>query len=181
MENSWETSTIILISFAVLMIIVICIDFIIKGGKWRGTMTDHFNGKRFMNMGWTRQDVEQFENDDKTTHYVYGFLRFIFARRINNWQKKKITPVQVKKYHDGEDFVITYIGHATLLIQIKGINIITDPVYSHRASPFRFIGPERFIEPGIQFSDLPPIDVILLSHNHYDHMDIETLRAFYDR
>ncbi len=60
-------------------------------------------------MGWTREDVEQFEQDDKKTHYVYGFFRFIFGRRLNNWKKRDITPTKVEKHHDGNDFTITYI------------------------------------------------------------------------
>jgi L-ascorbate metabolism protein UlaG (beta-lactamase superfamily) len=82
--------------------------------------------------------------------------------------------IPAERNHDG--MKITYIGHATVLIQIDGLNIITDPVFSLRASPFRFIGPKRFTDPGVKIEDLPPIDIILLSHNHYDHMDIESLR-----
>ncbi|WP_244884354.1 MBL fold metallo-hydrolase [Sphingobium cupriresistens] len=71
---------------------------------------------------------------------------------------------------------ITMVGHATLLIQTGGLNILTDPVWSDRASPFAFAGPRRVTAPGISMDDLPPIDAILLSHNHYDHLDIATLR-----
>jgi L-ascorbate metabolism protein UlaG (beta-lactamase superfamily) len=62
-----------------------------------------------------------------------------------------------------------------LLIQTAGLNILTDPVWSERASPFTFTGPKRAIDPGIAFEALPPIDVVLLSHNHYDHLDVATL------
>jgi L-ascorbate metabolism protein UlaG (beta-lactamase superfamily) len=75
-----------------------------------------------------------------------------------------------------EGLRITMVGHATLLIQIAGINILTDPVWSERASPFSFAGPKRVTMPGIAFEDLPPIDIILLSHCHYDHLDLVTLR-----
>jgi len=69
---------------------------------------------------------------------------------------------------------ITFVNHATFLIQAGGIAILTDPVWSDRASPFRRIGPKRVRRPGVAFEDLPTIDVILLSHNHYDHLDIAT-------
>lgn len=69
------------------------------------------------------------------------------------------------------------VGHATLLIQTGGLNILTDPVWSDRASPLAFAGPRRVTAPGISMDDLPPIDAILLSHNHYDHLDVATLRA----
>lgn len=73
------------------------------------------------------------------------------------------------------------VGHATLLIQIDGLNILTDPVWSDRASPVSFAGPRRVTPPGIRSDDLPPIDVILLSHNHYDHLDMAALRALHAR
>jgi len=67
------------------------------------------------------------------------------------------------------------IGHATTLIQFRKLNILTDPVWSNRASPFAFAGPRRVAAPGVAFDRLPPIDCILLSHNHYDHLDLRTL------
>ena len=71
---------------------------------------------------------------------------------------------------------VTAIGHASLLIQAAGVNILTDPVWSERASPVSFAGPKRVSAPGVAFDDLPPIDVVLLSHCHYDHLDVATLR-----
>lgn len=71
---------------------------------------------------------------------------------------------------------LTMIGHSSLLVQMAGLNILTDPVWSRRASPFAFVGPKRVNAPGIDFADLPPIDLVLVSHNHYDHLDLTTLR-----
>jgi len=77
----------------------------------------------------------------------------------------------------GDKISTTWVGHSTVLIQTAGLNILTDPFFSDRASPFRFMGPKRVRNPGIAMADLPPIDVILLSHNHYDHLDQPALRT----
>jgi L-ascorbate metabolism protein UlaG (beta-lactamase superfamily) len=71
---------------------------------------------------------------------------------------------------------VTWIGHATLLIQLAGVNILTDPQWSERASPLSFAGPPRVTPPGLRFEDLPPIHVVLISHDHYDHLDEATVR-----
>ena len=72
---------------------------------------------------------------------------------------------------------VTWIGHATLLVQAGGANILTDPIFSARASPLDFIGPKRHVEPGIALADLPHIDAVLISHNHYDHLDDASVQA----
>jgi L-ascorbate metabolism protein UlaG (beta-lactamase superfamily) len=76
--------------------------------------------------------------------------------------------------------VATWVGHATVLVQTPGLNILTDPVWSDNAGPFG-LGPKRVTAPGIAFDDLPKIDVVLLSHNHYDHMDLATLKRLWKR
>ena len=82
--------------------------------------------------------------------------------------------------HSGAMFV-TWIGHSTVLVQVNGLNILTDPIWSERASPFAFVGPRRVRRPGISFERLPHIDLILVSHNHYDHMDLPTLKRLWER
>jgi L-ascorbate metabolism protein UlaG (beta-lactamase superfamily) len=81
---------------------------------------------------------------------------------------------------DPNRMFVTWIGHATVLIQTQGLNILTDPIYAERAGPFG-VGPKRVTKPGIAFEDLPKIDLILVSHNHYDHMDLVTLKRLWDR
>lgn len=75
----------------------------------------------------------------------------------------------------------TWVGHATVLVQAAGLNILTDPVWSDHASPFPPLGPRRVAAPGIRFDDLPKIDLVLISHNHYDHLDIPTLKKLWAR
>jgi len=72
---------------------------------------------------------------------------------------------------------VTWIGHATVLVEMDGVRFLTDPMWSKRASPLSFMGPARLVEPGIALKDLPPIDFAMISHNHYDHMDLPTLEA----
>src|SRR5262249_35796918 len=72
--------------------------------------------------------------------------------------------------------VVTFIGHSTFLIQTAAGNLITDPIYGERAGPFNLVGPRRVRAAGVRFDDLPPISTVLLSHNHYDHCDLATLR-----
>lgn len=74
------------------------------------------------------------------------------------------------------ELVATWVGHSSWLLQVGGCNILTDPQWSERASPVQWAGPRRMTPPGISFDLLPPIDVVLLSHDHYDHLDVPTVR-----
>jgi len=76
---------------------------------------------------------------------------------------------------------ITWVGHATTLLQLGPVNVLTDPVWSERASPFQWLGPRRLMSPALDFDALPPVDVVLLSHNHYDHLDAGTVRRIASR
>ena len=76
---------------------------------------------------------------------------------------------------------VTWVGHASTLLQLGPLNVLTDPMWSERASPLRFAGPRRWVRPGIAFDDLPPLDLVVLSHDHYDHFDRRTLRRIVRR
>ncbi len=80
-----------------------------------------------------------------------------------------------------DDLRVRWLGHSTLLIEIEGKRILTDPIWSERASPVRFAGPKRFQPPVVAFADLPRIDAVLISHDHYDHLDVETIRMLGER
>ncbi|KAA3614871.1 MAG: MBL fold metallo-hydrolase [Calditrichaeota bacterium] len=79
-----------------------------------------------------------------------------------------------------EEFSITWVGHSSFLIQIEGLNILTDPVWSERVSPVSFVGPSRLVKPGLAFDSLPPIDIVIISHDHYDHLDEGTIEMIGD-
>lgn len=76
---------------------------------------------------------------------------------------------------------VTWIGHSTLLVQMDHVSFLTDPIWSQKPSPISFLGPRRFVAPGLALEDLPPIDFVIVSHNHYDHLDLPTLRALAER
>ena len=100
------------------------------------------------------------------------------------WNREKPGPVSFTLENNDPQFLrenksdptITWIGHTTLLIQYDGLNILTDPHFTERASPFRFIGPRRFTPPGLALTDLPQIDLLVISHNHYNHLDEGTIK-----
>ncbi len=130
-----------------------------------GPVSDHFDGSRFFNPG---------EPDtDRSLGQVWRWRR---TAPDNPWPRSiPVVPVVPDARVDG--LRVTMVGHATVLIQIAGLNLLTDPVWSDRASPLAFAGPRRITAPGVRIEDLPRIDAILLSHNHYDHLDVATLRV----
>jgi L-ascorbate metabolism protein UlaG (beta-lactamase superfamily) len=76
---------------------------------------------------------------------------------------------------------VTWVGHSTLLVQLDGVNVLTDPQWSERASPVSFAGPRRLTPPGLDFDRLPPIHLVVISHDHYDHLDVRTVRRLAER
>jgi N-acyl-phosphatidylethanolamine-hydrolysing phospholipase D len=96
-------------------------------------------------------------------------------------QAPDLAAVQAYGPASGRPPAITWIGHASMLVQAGGLHVLTDPVFSDRASPVPFAGPRRVQPPGIALADLPPIDVVLISHNHYDHLDAASVQAIAER
>ena len=133
--------------------------------------SDHFDGTHFYNIG------SQPWKGTAHRHGFFGAMKWMLSRRGGNW-KWRDNRVQAKPQPRvfGKELVVTFVNHATVLIQTEGLNILTDPVWSQRVSPVSFAGPKRYRPPGIRFADLPPIDLVLISHNHYDHMDLPTLK-----
>jgi L-ascorbate metabolism protein UlaG (beta-lactamase superfamily) len=124
---------------------------------------DHFDGRRFTNL--TGPAIQP----------VSAIPRMLFERRLP-WPSRVDEPSQRLPQLDGAVAVLTFIGHSTFLIQTAAGNILTDPMYSQRAGPLNLFGPRRVRQPAVAFDDLPPIATVLLSHNHYDHCDLRTLR-----
>jgi len=137
--------------------------------RYQGPVSDHFDGSVFVN----QKPIEH--------GGVIDFLGWQLTSDRGPWEEmldappgppppKQVGPGQVR---------VTFIGHATPLVQMDGVNIITDPIYSDHASPLEGVGPRRYRPPGIRFEDLPPIHAVVVSHNHYDHLDLPTLRRLH--
>ncbi len=129
-------------------------------------MYHNYDGKRFYNLDHV-----------STTSKLKNFIKWQFNKRKSNWPKwiENQQADSIADKIEGDDLRVTFVNHSTVLIQTQGLNILTDPVWSKRVSPFNWAGPKRIKDPGIKFDLLPKIDFILLSHDHYDHLDIETL------
>ena len=120
-----------------------------------------------------------------------GLLKWVLVHRTTNppprdpprdhFERRRVEPKHTIPRHAPDRVALTWIGHSTWLIQIGGCNVLTDPVWSDRASPFRHVGPRRWVAPGIPFEALPPIDVVCQSHDHYDHLDRSTVRRLASR
>jgi L-ascorbate metabolism protein UlaG (beta-lactamase superfamily) len=134
---------------------------------YRGPITDHFDGLRF------------FDPKFESQRGPFDFFRWQFTRDQAEWPEEMPSPFADKPPSrvDGANLRISFVGHASILLQSGGVNILLDPVWSDRASPVSFAGPKRVNMPGVAFDDLPPIDVALVSHGHYDHLDTLTLSA----
>ena len=146
---------------------------------YRGPVSDHFDGEHFFN-----PDGDADTLAPPTGNSRAGFLWRYFTGRDGRppWPDSvAIHPVAPPARVEGERMVVTWVGHATVLIQTQGLNILTDPVWSDRVGPWGLIGPRRVTVPGIDFDHLPPIDLVLVSHNHYDHLDKATLQRLWER
>ena len=144
---------------------------------YRGPESAHFDGERFFNP----------DGEDTAAPPTGGSRAGFFARFLTGsdgrppWPETvSVTPSKPPARVEGERMLVTWIGHATVLVQTAGLNILTDPIYSDTAGPFGF-GPRRVAAPGVRFEDLPKIDLVLVSHNHYDHMDVTTLKRLWER
>lgn len=132
-------------------------------GRWVAPPSDHFDGTCFVNA------------EGVPARGGLDVLKWMTSRDRGPW-KKMDNPPGPPPPERVEGLRVTFVGHATCLIQMGGLNFLTDPVYGERLGPVSFAGPKRFRRPGIRFEDLPPIDAVLLSHDHFDHLCEATCR-----
>ena len=145
-------------------------------------VSDHFDGHVFFNPGFPQPSLSLPGNPSNRGVFWYAW-RWLFNNDRPEWPEIKNFlpgPPPTARVPPGA-LRITPVGHSTFLIQMDGFNILTDPMWSKRCSPVSWAGPKRHKPPGIRFEDLPPIDVVLVSHNHYDHLDLRTLKRLADK
>jgi L-ascorbate metabolism protein UlaG (beta-lactamase superfamily) len=133
--------------------------------------SDHFDGKRFFNPSFPEGRGYR------------DLLRWMFTRKKQPWPRwveNRHWPGPPAEVGTGE-LALTFVNQATFLVQMDGLKFLTDPMWSQRASPLRWAGPRRVRAPGLAWERLPAVDLVLVSHNHYDHMDLPTLRGLRDR
>jgi len=168
---------VLLVLIVVLLLAVVLVPPFLDRIYYRGPESTHFDGERFFNP----------DGEDTAAPPTGGSRAGFFARFLTGsdgrppWPETvPVTPTKPPARVEGERMLVTWIGHATVLVQTAGLNILTDPIWSDTAGPFGF-GPRRVAVPGVRFEDLPKIDLVLVSHNHYDHMDLTTLKRLWER
>lgn len=135
-------------------------------------ISDHYNGKNFFN-----------PDSEAAPKGFLDIIKWKFTGNSQDWPDKITPPYKLATpvASSSDKMIVTFVSHASFLIQVDGLNILTDPVYGKRASPLSFVGPKAVHPPGIEFDKLLKIDIVLISHNHYDHMDEVTIKNLQDK
>lgn len=138
-----------------------------RGGEWQGPVSDHFDGIFFYN------------SEPSTLYKTSNLLQWLRERHTKGEYPTVDTlphQPQLAPQVDGKDWEVTMVNHSTMLIRTAGLNLLTDPIWSDYTSPVQGFGPKRHRPAGIAWEKLPKIDICLLSHDHYDHFDADTVR-----
>lgn len=137
-----------------------------------GGISDHFDGKRFYNLS-AREPRHYFQA-------IKGFL--VGDIKLGRWEKKinKVYAAPQERVL-GEQLKATFVNHSTVLLQTQGLNILTDPIWSDYCGPVPGLAPKRYRQPGVAFEDLPAIDMVVISHSHYDHLDLPSLQRLHEK
>jgi L-ascorbate metabolism protein UlaG (beta-lactamase superfamily) len=158
----------VLVSLGALAAGVFLLGRAFSAPRHQGAPSDHFDGRRFRNYG-------------RTNHGGLAFLEWMVTREPGPWPKHVENRPFPPPPPSSDEIRVTFINHASLLVQVDGVNILTDPIWSQRTSPVSWAGPKRIREAGVCFIDLPKIDAVVVSHNHYDHLDVPTLKKLSER
>lgn len=161
-----ELVTFILYLTLAFVSLVFLIGFLLSEKGYKGPVTDHYDGKRFMNPS------------GEAANGFNKLIQFLRNRKPDPWIDRSDIEVpnqEIDHKVSNSESRLYFINHSSFLIQLNEANILTDPIYSDRCSPFSFAGPKRLRPPGVHFEDLPDIKIVLISHNHYDHLDFNSV------
>ena len=173
---SW-TWRLLLGALILLLLLPVLVPPFLDRTYYRGPVSAHYDGQHFFN-----PDGEPEAAGARKRSFIGIAWRMHALQDEAPWPAHVTTPPgHASAVTDPKRMVATWIGHSTVLVQAGGINILTDPIYSDKAGPWNRFGPTRVRAPGIAFADLPPIDLVLVSHNHWDHMDLPTLKRLWER
>ena len=158
-------------AISLFVFLVVTIGYLLSCKPYKGPVSDHFDGNKFINP--SRRPANGFKQVGE-----YGR-----TRQPDKWKRVQDPDYKTRQIPvpDPDTIQYTFINHSTFLIQWQGINILTDPIWSERCSPFQWAGPRRMRPPGIAFDNIPPVHLVLLSHNHYDHLDKATVKRIAKR
>jgi len=157
---------IILIIIAVFVLLFIIVGYALSAQGHQGPKTNHFDGKTFINpTGIPANGLKE-------------VLKYVTTRDPEPWKRNYETYVRDTPLGqvDSTQVQVTFVNHSTFIIQYDGHTVLTDPVWSKRCSPVQFAGPARFRPPGVRYEDIPSVDLVVISHNHYDHLDKVTIQ-----
>lgn len=163
---------VVLILVLSFILFVVCVDVFLPNWIYKGPKTKHFNGRRFFFPGVAKRTP-------------IDVFKWMLTRKPVKWPdhrplERKYSPPPERV--SGDTPLVTFISHASILVQWRNLNILIDPVYAETLGPqyCTWFNIKRVHEPGVSFDDLPPIDLVLVSHSHYDHMDIDVLKELSD-
>lgn len=148
-----------------IFVLIIGFGFHFSEKGYSGASSEHFDGKTFVNP------------NGKKGNGFKEVLKFITSRKPTKWNENYETYIRDTLIEDNytDSLKLIFVNHSTFLIQMDTLNILTDPIWSDRCSPMQWIGPKRNRPAGVTFNSLPDIDLVLISHNHYDHLDKNTI------
>lgn len=169
---------ILLFVLIALLLAVALVPLFLDRVYYRGPESGHFDGTRFFNPDG--EDTARLPTGGRNRG-TFLLMQATGSDGRPDWPELvPVRQVRPPARVAGNAMRVTWVGHATLLVQTHGLNILTDPIWSETAGPFGF-GPRRVAAPAVPFEALPPIDLVLVSHNHYDHMDLATLTRLWRR
>lgn len=150
--------------FLALLSVILLGSCAFNGPQYQGPPSDYFDGAKFHNLVPIQRDFS-------------SYLKWFTDRNPGKWSHLPLAPIgpPPPRRVTGSRLRVTHVNHSTVLLQTRGMNILTDPIWSDTAGPITYLGARRWRPPGLHFEDLPPIDVVIVSHAHYDHLDLPTL------